>query len=428
MSFSLAYQSLVLLVLCALGWGIDLWVFNKAHVPAPTILKLSNRSKNRTGSHHGSVLKLSLLFLFAVLLLCYIDSFVQNLNSKNYFQTFSFVLIFVLILFPFSKLFGGLRLSLLRTVFRVLNFFSTDQTELSDIVFTDVLTSCSKTFADISVVFCSLSSVITTTSKRDLHFDDVLGLTSPDSNVFDIGVCNSPLFNPLITSIPYSLRLYQCIRDYYQSDPDSLARKRHIANAVKYLSSFPVIFLSAFQKKYMSYRSKDIGTQFDEVWFLRLLFFLWFLSAFFSSLYSFYWDIAFDWDLGNFRTWNLTDIVYAILTPDFEYQDLETGSSLFSTNKSSSVSILDVPHPSSLYTGPPLLRSTLVYKKPIYYYLAMCLDLLLRATWTIKLSSHIEIDSIPYSGFILNLLEIIRRSVWILFRVEKEHAQNLSQQ
>ncbi|OLY80320.1 Protein ERD1-like protein [Smittium mucronatum] len=281
--------------------------------------------------------------------------------------------------------------------------FSVCKTEFSDVVFADILTSCSKVFADLA----NVSYVIYQTLKRkpDLgaqaELKKLLGLENDSKSISYI---RSPLVNPTITCIPYLIRLKQCVCDFYLSPRGSIERRRHLANAIKYFSSFPVIFLSAFQKDYFK------SNEYSQDWFLRFLFYTWLFSAIFNSLYSFYWDITFDWGLGNLKQWNLSEFVYTVFNIDHPGLPLDSKSTPSLPQYSQSVP----------YDGPFLLRKNLVFKYPSLYYLVIVLDFVLRATWTIKLSSHITIDSIPYSGFILGALEIFRRCMWILFRVEKE--------
>lgn len=62
---------------------------------------------------------------------------------------------------------------------------------------------------------------------------------------------------PILTSLPYAIRLRQCLAEYYTSNPKvpikggmgkELRRSRKpLANAAKYASAFPVIWLSAWQ-------------------------------------------------------------------------------------------------------------------------------------------------------------------------------------
>lgn len=50
-------------------------------------------------------------------------------------------------------------------------------------------------------------------------------------------------------SIPYAIRFRQCLSDYAQ--PTTTSRKQ-LYNALKYATSFPVIFLSAAQREISS--------------------------------------------------------------------------------------------------------------------------------------------------------------------------------
>ena len=98
-----------------------------------------------------------------------------------------------------------------------------------------------------------------------------------------------------------------------------------------------------------------------------------------NSLYSFYWDVARDWDL-----------------------------TLFSTERN------DAEYPWGLR------RHRFLHAKEIYYF-AIVLDLLLRFTWTIKLSTHLDrLNDIEGGIFFMEALEVFRRWVWIFLRVETE--------
>ncbi len=74
--------------------------------------------------------------------------------------------------------------------------------------------------------------------------------------------------------------------------------------------------------------------------------------------------------------------------------------------------------------GPHLygLRSRLLYPLPIYY-LAIFLNLILRLTWSIKLSSHLHAQAQGEGSlfiFWVEVAEIFRRWVWVFIRVEWE--------
>lgn len=67
------------------------------------------------------------------------------------------------------------------------------------------------------------------------------------------------------------------------------------------------------------------------------------------------------------------------------------------------------------------LRDSLLFRDPIVYYLAILLNLVLRFTWSLKLSTHLHVISELESGvFMMELLELVRRWAWVFFRVEWE--------
>ena len=102
-------------------------------------------------------------------------------------------------------------------------------------------------------------------------------------------------------------------------------------------------------------------------------------AAMLNSLYSFYWDIARDWDL-----------------------------TLFSQKRN------DPSHPYGL-------RRMRVFDAPSLYYAVIVVDLALRCSWSMKLSVHLEhFNDIEGGIFMLELLEIFRRWMWVFFRVEAE--------
>ncbi|KAF3335575.1 SPX and EXS domain-containing protein 1-like isoform X1 [Carex littledalei] len=125
---------------------------------------------------------------------------------------------------------------------------------------------------------------------------------------------------------------------------------------------FNVIFLSALKYHVI-----------EESWtnFYRPL---WLISSVINSLYSFYWDITRDWDL-------------SILSRIFKFKN-------------------------------PNFWSDVLHGKPWVYYWVIFSNLILRCTWTYKLSSHLRHNYLTV--FTITGLEIVRRFQWIFFRVENE--------
>lgn len=66
---------------------------------------------------------------------------------------------------------------------------------------------------------------------------------------------------------------------------------------------------------------------------------------------------------------------------------------------------------------------TQLYFPTAFYIVATAIDFLLRITWSLKLSSPIYIRQIDASIFLL--LEIFRRWVWVIFRLENEWVKKI---
>lgn len=67
------------------------------------------------------------------------------------------------------------------------------------------------------------------------------------------------------------------------------------------------------------------------------------------------------------------------------------------------------------------LRPTLLLPDPLVYHLFAAIDLILRFTWSLKLSSHLHTISEIESGvFLMEALELFRRWMWVFVRVEWE--------
>jgi hypothetical protein len=232
-----------------------------------------------------------------------------------------------------------------------------------------VLTSYAKVVADLFVALCMFFQHNGSATKR------------PDRG------CGGQYLVPIIIAIPSMIRFRQCITEYMRVR-DSNRRNggtgaggwggQHLANAAKYFSAFPVIILSALQRN-LSLNHEDIGL--TETTLYRF----WLLAVFVNSFYSFYWDVAKDWDL-----------------------------TLFSSSRNS-------------HTHPYGLRPRLVFQSRELYYFAIITDLLLRCTWSLKLSPHLDHFADFESGiFLMEFLEVGRRWMWIFFRVETEWVRETS--
>ena len=96
-----------------------------------------------------------------------------------------------------------------------------------------------------------------------------------------------------------------------------------------------------------------------------------------NAVYSSIWDVIIDWSLGN-------------------------------------------PH-----ARHPFLRDDLGYKYVWTYYIAIVLDPILRCNWVFYVIYTKDVHHAAATSFFVGLSEILRRSMWMLFRVENEHCTNV---
>ncbi|KAH9732924.1 EXS domain-containing protein [Citrus sinensis] len=178
-------------------------------------------------------------------------------------------------------------------------------------------------------------------------------------------VCGShSIAIPLVLVFPYLCRLLQCLRQYKDTK-----EKTTLLNALKYSTAVPVIFLSALKYHVFPHKWSSVYRP------------LWLLSSVINSLYSFYWDVTRDWDLSGF-------------------------SRIFKFNK-------------------PSFFSNLLYGRQWIYFWVIGSNLILRCTWTYKLSAHLRHNHLTV--FAVAVLEMLRRFQWIFFRVENMACKLCSQ-
>ncbi|KAL1813851.1 hypothetical protein DCAR_0626234 [Daucus carota subsp. sativus] len=162
---------------------------------------------------------------------------------------------------------------------------------------------------------------------------------------------------PIVLVLPYIFRLFQCLRQYKDT-----GEKTTLLNALKYSTAVPVIFLSALKYHVLPDQWTNIYRP------------LWLLSSVLNSSYSFYWDVNRDWDMSGF-------------TRIFKFSKLH-------------------------------FFSHMLYGRKWVYFWVLSSNLILRCTWTYKLSAHLRHNYLTV--FAITALEIFRRFQWVFFRVEKE--------
>jgi len=292
---------------------------------------------------------------------------------------------------PYNVVLKSERDKFLNAIWRCL-FPSTD----SPIFFSDVV------FADIATSFARVLGDMWLSIRMLLPGNNILTLP------FDEGWARWVL--PTVMSLPYLVRFRQCIVEY--NHPANTSR-RPLFNAIKYATSFPVIFLSAA----LHHNSQSLLEGYH-------IFQLWLLSAVINSSYSFWWDITNDWglDILNYKSQDVSEQYFPVHRSDLARIHSET-TLMREDSRSSEELSRPVSSPSPLRHRPKYpygLREILFYPLPVYP-LLIFFNLILRMTWSVRLSSHISAAREGFVAFLwLEIAEIARRWLWVFLRVEWE--------
>ncbi|KAK5000934.1 protein-ER retention protein [Elasticomyces elasticus] len=336
------------------------------------LIRYPSRSSPTHSPHHLSTYRLATLLtlpLLASLLLFWTVTHgsASLVLSWEILPNLYLLLLLISFLLPIQALSRTGRYRFLSTLKRISigGIAETQDGKFGDILAADVLTSYAKVLGDLFIALCMFVKPRVSSTAR------------PERG------CGGSFMVPLIISVPSLIRLRQCLIEFMRvrrsrGRIDEITGQgwggQHLANALKYSSALPVIILSALQR---GYDPTKIGM--SEAGLYRL----WLFFVFVNSFYSFYWDVAKDWDL-----------------------------SLFSSERN------NPEHPWGL-------RRHRYFHAEMIYYVAIVVDLLLRCTWSFKLSPHLDhFNDLEGGIFLMELLEIFRRWIWIFFRIETEWVRN----
>ncbi|TPX43213.1 hypothetical protein SeLEV6574_g05190 [Synchytrium endobioticum] len=315
------------------------------------------------------------------------ESAAVNIVSSTY------ALILILTILPFNVFYRSLRLKFLRSLKRIA--FGTFHSEVpfSDVILADILTSFSRVFGDLQIVFWTLVM-----PNEESQTSEVLDQNQPyQSDVASTKLIASwtDLVAPILICSPFIFRLRQCIAEYNLS-AEPAAKNRHLTNAAKYLSALPVIISSFLinwlRIRYRGIGSNQYGSSLDEMVKIEskldFVVGIWLVSSLANSLFSLYWDVIMDWSLFRRRHRHL---------PAF----------------------------------PIFLRPILHFRKPSAYYAAIVINTVLRLAWIIKVPLLFQLvdatlkpnasglkteeDQIPLLvgvDLALKVAEILRRWLW----------------
>ncbi|ERS99824.1 hypothetical protein HMPREF1624_03189 [Sporothrix schenckii ATCC 58251] len=414
----LPYRVALITVLATWGWGANLHYLYLLKIDVPSLIRYPGRTSGAHIPHHHSAYRLATVtssVLAASLLLFWALTRhnVDRVLALDWMPMTTLAVLGLLLILPFpltllQRYTGIVRSSsggsssnarrsaaspptwalpqdgrrrFATTLRRVLvgGLAEAQHGKFGDILLADVLTSYSKVLGDLYVCLCMFFFAAPGDGR-----DEASATDRPDRN------CGGGVVVPLIMAMPFLARFRQCMIEYLRVRRSGAGGTglQHLANAAKYATSFPVILFSALQRSAKA--AEDASASTPATGSPSTLYYrLWLAAVLANSLYSFYWDVAKDWDL------TLFDGARARNAPD---------------------------HPWALRR-----RRLVGGGQPIVYYGAMALDLLLRCTWSLKLSPHLDhVADFESSLFLMQLLEVLRRWVWIFFRVETEWIRSTS--
>ncbi|GAB1310108.1 protein-ER retention protein [Madurella fahalii] len=371
LTFPLPYRVAFIVILAVWGWGLNLHFLHIRRIDVPSLIRYPGRSNSLQPPHHHSTYRLasflsltSGLSILAFWALTRRDP--QRVIDYDWLPMTNLLVLGFLFTIPLRRLSVSHtgRSRLLWTLRRISVGGLAEQKDgkFGDILLADVLTSYAKILADLFVCLCMFLTRNGSATAR------------PDRG------CGGDVLVPMIMAVPSAIRLRQCLIEYVRVRRAPYREHtgwggQHLANAAKYSTAFPVIVIGAMLRN-----QKEEGGSTG-------LYKAWVAACLLNSLYSFYWDVAKDWDLTLFSEARERN------SPEYPFG----------------------------------LRRTLLVHKAGVYYAVIVLDLVLRCTWMMKLNSRMDrISDFESSIFVIQFLEVFRRWVWIFFRVETEWIRSTS--
>ncbi|XP_062550648.1 solute carrier family 53 member 1 [Armigeres subalbatus] len=339
------YRGPLLIVEFLFLWGINVYGWRSSGVNHVLIFELDPR--NHLSEQH--LMELASIFgvIWTLSVLSYL--YADSLSIPAYLSPLALYLLMAAFLLNPTRTFRHeARFWTIRIISRIVTapFFFVN---FADFWLADQLNSIVPAFLDVQYFICFYSTI------TNWNYEE-----NPNKCID-----NSLWIRPIVAMLPAWFRMAQCLRRFR----DTRDAHPHLANAVKYSTSFFVVVFSSLQQATRDQYEKSI----DNPWF-----YLWIIASIVSSCYAYTWDIKMDWGLFDAKA---------------------------NDNK--------------------FLRDEVVYGSNWFYYFAIVEDLILRFGWTLSMSliemGYIEREIIVS---ILSPLEVFRRFIWNYFRLENEHLNN----
>lgn len=336
-------------------WGFNVYVWEKAHVNYLVLLDLN---ANHCPTPFQIFSKVSVVTsVYLIVLILYYKARRGQLYEisieSHYFALFIalMALCYGSVTLILQRHYVSHRLYSPSVIFRIITS-PWSKVSFRETYMGDVMTSLIKVYSNCAFAMCYLLSGAFMQSSSELHM---------------FGTCNArymTIITGVIAFLPLWFRFAQCLRRVLDARASTGNKSfiiwPHSYNAFKYLLSMVVVF---FGLAHPLSETQTSGTTIYHIIFIMVL-----VCA---TSYLFYWDIYNDWGLCRILPdWK------AIFSGDF----------------------------SSLQQPGLFLRPTLMYKRHVhYYYLAIFLDLILRAMWTLSLIPQVYLSSFIFLVILFRL-------------------------
>eukprot|EP00981_Chlorochromonas_danica_P008656 scaffold2266_cov166-Ochromonas_danica.AAC.6 len=370
------YTTIFNILLYRLCWGMDIAIWTHYGVNFISVLELSNLKSNLLFVINQTTTLLTLFFIS--LLVFYRANGSKHMLDNSFVSYGSPLLLMVasLAIQIYQTFFYYKHDDSSRGLFNKRVIFGMLGAPLVPLTFrdgyaADVLTSFTKIIADSLYAGCWVvsGSFIQNLPDGDQDESKYQELSHYGSDYLQCKSNDMVMAVTILQLIPLITRLLQCFRGLYENNFKLFP---FAFNAWKYMLSILVVVFAV----------ENWATQ-DIYLFLVVM----------TTLYKWWWDIAMDWGL------------------------LET----FPESWSDFFNIKNLRHKKFF------LRSSLMYPHPAVYYVCILVNLVLRFIWVLSLTPMTYLGGLVGAklSLFMGSMEIIRRSMWGLFRVEWEHVKSV---
>jgi hypothetical protein len=363
------------LLLYRFAWAANIFVWSKMGINYISALQLSNSKPNLLLVANQTA---TLLLFYFMSLMIFCMSNIENSALKGTYLSYGspFLLLLVSILYQIYEsvfLFGNKHVS--RGVFGVRVFQNMliapfAAVRFRDVYVADVLTSFNRVIADTLYACCWIISG----SFATRYTGDGSLATSTNFGTSFLNCSNHDMVYVVsfLQLMPLVTRTLQCFRGIYDARGNLYPQGY---NALKYMISIFVVYVGLFHSD-------------------NLL--LYYSSIAFATCYKWWWDVVMDWGLCEVLPLSIQEIV--------NWRNYSFEGKLF-------------------------LRHQLMIPWVSVYYISIFVDLVLRFLWVVSLlpPGTLGILGGYKLSFFMGAMEILRRSMWGILRVEWEHLKLMKQ-